>query len=63
MALPFQYDAGDTVFARFHDPDTTYKVVEGFLHGGMPHYRLFGNQETWVIPQIHLSTTCLRQDK
>lgn len=57
---PWQFRKGDTVYVRFHDPDITYRVVDGFLHNGMPHYRLFGHQEIWVVPQIHLSTNCIR---
>ena len=62
LADPWRFSDGETVYVRFHDPDAVYTVIDRFLHNGMPHYRLYGaKQEVWVIPQIHLSTTCLRE--
>ena len=62
LADPWRFFQGESVYVRFHDPDSTYTVIDGFLHNRMPHYRLYGpKQEVWVIPQIHLSTTCLRE--
>ena len=61
-ADPWRFSQGESVYVRFHDPDSIYTVIDGFLHNRMPHYRLYGpKQEVWVIPQIHLSTTCLRE--
>jgi hypothetical protein len=56
LTAPWRFRAGQIVYVHSHDQDRSYLIVDGFLHKGMPHYKILGYQEIWTVPQCHLST-------